>query len=121
MADRGELERIDRETAERIFRAFQDADRQMRKARRTLRSRTMEAIAEHRERISGAERGRPRAFGGRVDYARLYGILEKQPLTYDIIKDVTGLNDSGVAQVITTLSLEYPVWNPAKGIYELLR
>jgi hypothetical protein len=42
-------------------------------------------------------------------------------LTYDIIKQVTGLNDSGVAQVITTLSLDYPVWNPAKGIYELLR
>jgi hypothetical protein len=57
----------------------------------------------------------------KVDYERLLEIMQRQPLTYDIIKRETGLNDSGVARVITTLSLKYPVWKPAKGIYELLR
>jgi DNA-binding transcriptional regulator GbsR (MarR family) len=115
-------ERLDQETVERICRAIQDADRQMRKAKRTLRSRVQAAVKDHRERVT--EAAAPRKAAGpraKVDYGKLYAILQKQPLTYDIIKHETGLNDSGVAQVITTLSLDYPVWNPAKGIYEILR
>jgi hypothetical protein len=115
-------ERLDQETVERICRAIQDADWQLRKAKRALRSRVRAAVAEHSERVIEAAAPRKPA-GARVkaDYAKLYAILQKQPLTYDIIKHETGLNDSGVAQVITTLSLDYPVWNPAKGIYEILR
>jgi DNA-binding transcriptional regulator GbsR (MarR family) len=122
VADQQFLERLDQETAERICRAIQDADYQLRKAKRTLRSRVQAAVADHRERV--LEAAAPRKGAGpraKVDYDKLYAILEKQPLTYDIIKHETGLNDSGVAQVITTLSINCPVWNPAKGVYELLR
>jgi hypothetical protein len=122
VAERQYLERLDQETVDRIFRAIQDVDWQLRKAKRTLRSRVQAAVEDHRERAM--EAAAPRKAAGpraKVDYGKLYAILEKQPLTYDIIKRETGLNDSGVAQVITTLSIDYPVWNPAKGIYELLR
>lgn len=122
MTDREFFDDLDRETAERILRAYQEAERHLRKAKQTLRSLVRSAVAEHRERV--IEAAAPRKPAGpkvKVDYEKLYEILQRQPLTYDIIKHETGLNDSGVAQVITTLSLEYPVWNPTKGIYELLR
>jgi hypothetical protein len=119
---REELDRFDRETAERIIRICTGAERQIRRIRRGLHFMIQEAVAEHRERIAGALQApvkeKPRE---KVDYERLYAIMIRQPLTYDIIKAETGLNDSGVAQVITMLSLKYPVWDPAKGIYELLR
>jgi hypothetical protein len=56
-----------------------------------------------------------------VDYEKLYAILRQQPLTYDIIKGVTGLKNNAVVEVITTLSLRYPLYSPGKGVYELLR
>jgi hypothetical protein len=116
------MERLDEETTEHICRAIQEAERQMRKAKRALRFRVRAAVAEHRERALKAampsKAPRPTV---KADYAKLHEILKRQPLTYDIIKAETGLNDSGVAQVITRLSLDFPVWNPAKGIYELLR
>ncbi|MDR2784559.1 MAG: hypothetical protein LBB83_01460 [Treponema sp.] len=115
-----DLERLDQETTQRILRAVGDAENQIRRAKRALRSRVQEAVSDHRERIVQAAQG-PEKTDKRVDYQRLGAILERQPLTYDIIKRETGLNDGGVAQVITTLSLMYPVWDPAKGIYELLR
>jgi hypothetical protein len=121
MADQQLLDRLDQETTERICRAAQEAGYEMRRARRALRDRVRAAVAEHRKRVADAAAPRRRQPREEVDYARLYEILERQPLTYDIIKQVTGLKDSGVAQVITTLSLDYPLWNPAKGIYERLR
>jgi hypothetical protein len=120
MSKQTELDRLDQEAAERIRQAFFEARRQFRKTEQAFLRRALEAIASHREEILKAARGKPLP-KGKVDYQRLYEILQQQPLTYEIIKAETGLNDSGVAQVITTLSLEYPVWNPAKGIYELLR
>jgi predicted Rossmann fold nucleotide-binding protein DprA/Smf involved in DNA uptake len=59
--------------------------------------------------------------GEKVDYDTLYDILKHQPITYKIIKDVTGLKTNEILQVIDTLSLSYPVYSPGRGIYELLR
>jgi hypothetical protein len=54
-------------------------------------------------------------------YRHLYEIMKRQPITYDIIRrESGGLNNSKIAQIITTLSIRYPVYTPAKGIYELL-
>ena len=54
-----------------------------------------------------------------VDYDELYQRLKKGPITFNEISEITGLKRQSVAQVITTLSLKYPVWSPAKGVYKL--
>ncbi len=56
-----------------------------------------------------------------VDYDALYAILQRQPITYNIIKDMTGLKANEIQHVIDTLSYQYPLYDPARGIYELLR
>jgi hypothetical protein len=122
MADRQFLDNLDQETVEWILRAFQDADFQIRRAKRVLRSRVLEAVKEHRDKAMEAARPqRPRGVKEKYDLEPIVALLKHQPITYDIIKELTGLNDRDVAQIITSLSLEYPLWNPARGIYELLR
>lgn len=54
-----------------------------------------------------------------VDYEQLYRLLLAGPLTFKQIMEVTGVDHHGVAQVITTLTLNYPVWSPARGVYKL--
>ena len=55
----------------------------------------------------------------KVDYEALYEILKQRPITFSELMQLTGLNKHGVSQVITTLTLKYPVWSPAKGVYKL--
>lgn len=54
-----------------------------------------------------------------VDYDMLYELLLAGPLTFRQIEEVTGVSHCGVAQVITTLSLRYPIWSPKRGVYKL--
>jgi hypothetical protein len=117
-----ELERLDQETARRIYDAFSETDYEIRRAKRALRTRVQTAIAEHRDGILGATQPQKTSkIKGPVDYDRLKAILQMQPLTYEIIRRETGLSDGGIAEVIDMLSLECALWKPAKGIYELLR
>lgn len=55
-----------------------------------------------------------------VDYEFLYNKLKEGPLTFNDIQELTGVSRYGVAQVITTLVLKYPVWSPQRGVYKLL-
>lgn len=41
------------------------------------------------------------------------------PVTFRDIEEATGVSHNGVAQVITTLSLKYPIWSPKRGVYKL--
>jgi hypothetical protein len=116
------LDPLDQETAERILEALSAADYQIRRVKRRLRSQVEEAIVDHREQVVQAVRPQKKSrIKTPVDYDKLIAIAKVQPLTYEIIKRETGLNDNGVAEVITTLSLRCALYDPAKGIYELLR
>lgn len=55
-----------------------------------------------------------------VDYDLLYQRLLEGPVTFAEIEELSGVAHSGVAQVITTLSLRYPVWSPKRGTYKLM-
>ena len=55
-----------------------------------------------------------------VDYDRLYELLKKSPVSFEQIRQETGLDKKGAYQVITTLSLKYPVYSPERGMYALL-
>lgn len=54
-----------------------------------------------------------------VDYDQLYQLFLKGPVTFHDIEVATGISHNGVAQVITTLSLKYPIWSPKRGVYKL--
>lgn len=56
----------------------------------------------------------------KVDYEVIYKELCKGPLSFSQIEAMTGVAHNGVAQVITTLSLHYPVYEVSRGIYKLL-
>lgn len=55
-----------------------------------------------------------------VDYDKLYEELQWGPLTFTQIKEIAGVSHNGVFQVITTLSMNYPLWSPKPGVYKLL-
>ena len=55
-----------------------------------------------------------------VDYDHLYALLKKSPVSFEQIRRETGLDKKGAYQVITTLSLKYPVYSPERGMYALL-
>ena len=55
-----------------------------------------------------------------VDYDRLYELLKAGPVSFERIREETGLDKKGAYQVVTTLSLKYPVYSPCRGIYTLL-
>jgi hypothetical protein len=54
-----------------------------------------------------------------VDYKLIINELEKGPLSFSQIQALAGVNRDGVSQVITTLSLHYPIYEAARGIYKL--
>ena len=54
-----------------------------------------------------------------VDYNELYNRLKQGPISFAQIQEITGRSKAGASQVITTLTLKYPVWSPARGIYKL--
>jgi hypothetical protein len=55
----------------------------------------------------------------KVDYKLIYSELKKGPLSFSQIQALAGVNRAGVSQVITTLSLHYPVYEAARGMYKL--
>lgn len=55
----------------------------------------------------------------KVDYKLIIKELEKGPLTFSQIQALAGVSRAGVSQVITTLSLHYPLYEAARGIYKL--
>ena len=55
----------------------------------------------------------------KVDYKLIIRELEKGPLSFSQIQALAGVNRAGVSQVITTLSLHYPLYEWARGIYKL--
>ena len=55
-----------------------------------------------------------------VDYDYLYQKLLEGPLRSKDIEEITGVSHSGVFQIITTLSINYPIWSPSRGVYKLI-
>lgn len=55
----------------------------------------------------------------KVDYKLIISELKKGPLTFSQIQALAGVSRAGVSQVITTLSLHYPIYEAARGIYKL--
>lgn len=55
----------------------------------------------------------------KVDYKLIISELKKGPLTFSQIQALAGVSRAGVSQVITTLSLHYPLYEAARGIYKL--
>lgn len=55
-----------------------------------------------------------------VDYDFLYARIKEGPLTFRDIQELTGVSKAGVSQIITTMSLRFPVWSPKRGVYQLL-
>lgn len=45
----------------------------------------------------------------------------KKPRKFRANKAETGLDKKGAYQVVTTLSLKYPVYSPERGMYALLK
>lgn len=55
----------------------------------------------------------------KVDYERIYNEIRKGPLTFSQIQALAEVDRTRVSQVITTLSLHYPIYEWARGIYKL--
>lgn len=62
---------------------------------------------------------RPKKKKKKVDYVSIYEALKSGPLSFSQIEAMSGVAHSGVAQVITTLSLRYPVYEYRRGLYKL--
>ena len=62
---------------------------------------------------------KPKKKKKKVDYESIYEALKSGPLTFAQIEAMSGVAHSGVAQVITTLSLRYPIYEYARGLYKL--
>jgi hypothetical protein len=56
-----------------------------------------------------------------IDYEKLYNILLSEPLDYAKIRGVTGVANSGINQVIDSLSLRYPLYQIRNGVYGILK
>lgn len=54
-----------------------------------------------------------------VDYDDLYRMFLQGPVTFNDIETRTGVSHNGVAQVITTLSLKFPIYEVKRGVYKL--
>jgi hypothetical protein len=56
---------------------------------------------------------------GKINYAALYGLLRRRPITYRDIMRITGREKTAVPGIITTLSLKYPLYQVSRGVYAL--
>lgn len=54
-----------------------------------------------------------------VDYEALYKLFLAGPVRFKEIEEATGVSHNAVAQVITTLSLRYPIYEVKRGLYKL--
>lgn len=55
-----------------------------------------------------------------VDYDVVYRRLREGAVTVAELQELTGVKGGGISQVITTMSLRFPVWSPRRGVYKLL-
>ena len=55
----------------------------------------------------------------KINYKLIISELKKGPLTFSQIQALADVSRAGVSQVITTLSLHYPLYEAARGIYKL--
>lgn len=55
-----------------------------------------------------------------VDYDALYDRLKQGPITFTEIMEFIGRNKADACQVITTMSLRFPIWSPQRGVYRLM-
>lgn len=54
-----------------------------------------------------------------VDYDSLYKLFLAGPVRFRDIEEASGVSHNAVAQVITTLSLRYPIYEVKRGVYKL--
>jgi len=54
-----------------------------------------------------------------VDYEKLYELFKAGPVTFHQIEEAADVSHNSVAQVITTLSLRYPIYEVKRGVYKL--
>lgn len=55
----------------------------------------------------------------KVDYEKLYAALKEGPVSFSQIEAISGVSHACVSQVITTLSLRYPIYECSRGMYKL--
>ena len=55
----------------------------------------------------------------KIDYDLILTELSKGPLSFTQIQQLAGVSHAGVAQVITTISLHYPLYEADRGLYKL--
>lgn len=55
----------------------------------------------------------------KIDYELIISELRKGPLSFTQIQQLAGVSHAGVAQVITTISLHYPLYEMDRGLYKL--
>ncbi|MDR1306028.1 MAG: hypothetical protein LBK74_00450 [Treponema sp.] len=51
----------------------------------------------------------------------LYRRMRERPLSYKEIQVLTGASHAGMTNIITSLSLRYPVYQPCRGLYAVLK
>ncbi len=61
----------------------------------------------------------PRKKRKKIDYDLIIAELQKGPLSFSQIQALAGVSHAGVAQVITTISLHYPLYEKDRGLYKL--
>lgn len=54
-----------------------------------------------------------------INYDLIIAELKKGPLSFTQIQQLAGVAHAGVAQVITTISLHYPLYEADYGLYKL--
>ncbi|MBO7733366.1 MAG: hypothetical protein J6S67_12450 [Methanobrevibacter sp.] len=55
----------------------------------------------------------------KIDYDLIIAELKNGPLSFTQIQQLAGVGHAGVAQVITTISLHYPLYELDRGLYKL--
>ena len=54
----------------------------------------------------------------KIDYDFLYSEIKRRgTITTAELQRLTGTSRSGVQNVITILSIDYPIWQPSRGVY----
>lgn len=72
------------------------------------------------EQTAAPKKKKPAAPKKYVDYEKIYQRLLQGPTTCKEIMQMAGVPKNGVVQVITTLSIRYPLWSPSRGVYKLI-
>jgi hypothetical protein len=51
----------------------------------------------------------------------VYRRMRERPLSYKEIQVLTGASHADMTRIITSLSLHYPVYQPCRGLYAVLK